>query len=95
MKLWGYGFRTTICQVSPSLVVVNEYPRCVQRIGIDDVAVGSLSVRISTSAPEGTDSRVCFASMNGYGQRSPRVSITRLVSASGTGMSAAIVVSLR
>jgi hypothetical protein len=95
MKVWGYGFRTTIVQTSPCFALVNEYPFCAERIGMDEVAVGSLSVRISNVAPEGNESRACFAWMNGYGHRRPRVSRTRFESASGSRRRVALMVSLR
>src|SRR2546430_7466687 len=74
MKLCGYGFVTSNRQTPPCSVTVNAYPFRSARIGIDEVAVASLSVRISTVVPCGNDSSASFAWMKGYGHNKPRVS---------------------
>ena len=76
MKLCGYGFVTSRRQTPPRSVTVKVYPFRSARIGIDEVAVASLSVRISTVVPCGNDSSASFAWMKGYGQSNPRVSTT-------------------
>src|SRR5438132_56553 len=79
MKLCGYGFVTSSRQTPPRSVTVKVYPFRSARIGIDEVAVASLSVRISTVVPCGDDSSASFAWMKGYGHRRPRVSTTPLL----------------
>jgi len=78
MKLCGYGFVTSSRQTPPRSVTVKVYPFRSARIGIDEVAVASLSVRISTVVPCGNDSSASFAWMKGYGHSRPRVSTTPL-----------------
>src|SRR5205809_1126672 len=78
MKLCGYGFVTSSRQTPPRSATVKAYPFRSARIGIDEVAVASLSVRISTVVPCGNDSSASFAWMKGYGHNRPRVSTTPL-----------------
>ena len=78
MKLCGYGFVTSSRQTPPRSVAVKVYPFRSARIGIEEVAVASLSVRISTVVPGGDDSSASYAWMKGYGHRRPRVSTTPL-----------------
>src|SRR5207247_8672639 len=73
MKLCGYGFVTSSRQTPPRSATVKAYPFRSARIGIDEVAVAALSVRISTVVPCGNDSSASFAWMKGYGHNRPRV----------------------
>src|SRR5207247_3278217 len=74
MKLCGYGFVTSSRQTPPRSVTVKVYPFRSARIGIEEVAVDSLYVRISTVVPGGDDRVACSAWMKGYGHGRPRVS---------------------